>query len=122
MTQVGLQADLVGLVVWTEMLPEDESADVAALSAELAAPGIQWFRDPKRRAGHSIAAVLGAPDLVAWDVYLFYERQAVWEQRPPAPREWVHQLSDPQADPARRRTGNRLEPELRRLAEEIVRH
>ncbi len=120
MAQLGSQTDLVALVVWIEMLPEDSTADLAAVSAELAHPGIQWFHDPNKRTGRSLAAVLGTPDLVAWDVYLFYDRHAVWERQLPAPRDWTHQLVDPQADPARHRSGASLEPELIQLAIELT--
>ena len=83
------------MIVWIEMLSEDRVADVEALAREMTDPRIQWFHDPKRRAGQSIATSLGNPDKVAWDVYLFFDAHAEWKDHPPTPRQWVHQLDDP---------------------------
>lgn len=102
------------------MLPEDRGADVEALARELADPRIRWFHDPERRAGRAIAASLGAAGKVAWDVYLFFDAGAEWDDQPPAPRQWVHQLDDAWADPARLRFGDQLEPELGRLLRSVL--
>jgi hypothetical protein len=108
------------MIVWIEMLPEDREADVEALAGEMTDPRIRWFHDPKRRAGRAIATSLGATGKVAWDVYLFFDAHAEWKNKPPAPCQWVHQLSDSWADPTRLRFGNRLEPELRRLLKSVL--
>ena len=111
---------LAAMIVWIEMLSEDRVADVEALAREMTDPRIQWFHDPKRRAGQSIATSLGNPDKVAWDVYLFFDAHAEWKDHPPMPRQWVHQLDDPWADPTRRRFGDQLEPELARLLKSVL--
>jgi hypothetical protein len=103
------------MIVWIEMLPEDRGANVSALAGHMCDPRIQWFHDPRRRAGRAIAASLGAKSQVAWDVYLFFDADAEWKNQPPAPRQWAHQLSDTWADPTRHHFGDRLEPELGRL-------
>lgn len=108
------------MIVWVEMLPQDREADVVTLAGEMSDPRIRWFHDPKRRAGRAIAASLGATGEVAWDVYLFFDADAEWKNRPPAPREWVHQLSDSWADPTRLRFGDQLEPELARLLRSLL--
>jgi hypothetical protein len=108
------------MIVWVEMLPEDRGADIEALTREMADPHIRWFHDPKRRAGQSIAASLGAADKVAWDVYLFFDAHAEWKSKPPTPCQWAHQLDDSWADPTRRRFGDQLESELARLLKSVL--
>ena len=108
------------MIVWVEMLPEDREADVEALAGEMTDRRIRWFHDPERRAGQAIAASLGAPGKVAWDVYLFFIAGVEWKAQPPAPTEWVHQLGDPWAEPSRHHFGNRLEPELGRLLKSLL--
>jgi len=108
------------MIVWVEMLPEDRGADVEALAGELADSRISWFHDPRQRAGKSVAASLGAPGKVAWDVYLFFVAGAEWTEQPPAPTHWVHQLGDLWADPTRHYFGDQLEPELRRLLKSLL--
>ena len=116
MMKAGSPGGLRAMVVWVEMLPEDRGADLGPLVREMSHPDIQWFHDPERRTGPAIAASLEAPELVAWDVYLFYDRQAEWGKQPPAPQEWAHQLDHPAADRTRYRWGDQLEPELLRIA------
>ncbi len=120
LAQEGPEVDLVALIVWVEMLPEDRQADVETLAGEMTDPRTRWFHDPKRRAGRAIATSLGATGKVAWDVYLFFDAQAEWKNQPPTPPLWVHQLSDSWADPTRHRFGDQLEPELGRLLKSVL--
>ena len=103
------------MVVWVEMLPEDRGANIEILAGEMADPRIRWFHDPKRRASQTVATSLGATGKFAWDVYLFFEADAEWKNKPLMSPHWVHQLDDSWADPTRRSFGDRLELELRRL-------
>ncbi len=109
------------MIVWIEMLPDDRAADVMVLAGEMADSRIRWFHDPKRRAGRAIATSLSATGQVAWDVYLFFDADAQWNNQAPVPRSWAHQLSDSWANPTRRHFGDQLEPELGRLLEESLR-
>ncbi len=118
----GLAADvsLAAFVVWINMLPEDESADLRILVDELADPRIHWFRDPQGRAGKAVAAALGGNGQTAWDVYIAFEAEARWGEGMPPARDWVHQLGDPWADPSRRHVRDELEPALRRMVAKLV--
>jgi hypothetical protein len=109
------------MIVWVDMLPEDSAAEVGTFTEAISDPRIRWFHDPKHRASQAIAAVLGAKGKLAWDVYLFFDVDAEWGATPPRPRGWVHQLGDSWADPARRRHGDELEPELARLLNDVLR-
>jgi hypothetical protein len=94
--EMGLgEGDLGLIVVWIDMLPADNRR-----AAELAAsifdpfPWVAQFHDPHRLAGKAIAASIGAPGQIAWDMYLFYKSDARWIEQPPEPDDWVHQLGD----------------------------
>ena len=54
------------------MLPADNS-DTAKQSALIVDDDrARHFYDPKRRVGLAVALSLGEPDMIAWDIYLFY--------------------------------------------------
>ena len=100
-------------------MPGDKDADLVMLSDQMYDPRVRWFHDPFRRAGKAIAAALGAPDATAWDVYLFFDRDARWKGGPPQPRGWAHQLGDTWADPGRYRAGEQLGLELANLLDAV---
>ena len=108
------------MIVWVDMLPKDNSADLGALVDEMNNPHYRWFHDSNHRAGRTIAASLGAEGSIAWDVYLFYGRDAEWKDGLPQPRGWVHQLDASWADLAHHQHGDQLEPELAKLFHEIA--
>jgi hypothetical protein len=112
-------ASLAVLVVWVEMLPGDKDADLADLSNQMDDLRLDWFHDPFLIAGKAIASALGAPGHTAWDVYLFFDREAEWKDSPPQPRGWAHQLGDAWADPARHRSGQQLDAELAKLLAQV---
>ncbi len=113
-------ASLSAFVLWINMLPEDENADLRMLVDELANPRIQWFHDPKRLAGKAVAAALGGIGQTAWDVYIAFDASVRWDEAMPPARDWVHQLGDPWADPSRRHVRDKLEPALKRMVAELV--
>lgn len=121
LTREGEGIDLAAMIVWVEMLPADEHADVAALAVRLGDRRVAWFHDPNRRAGEAIGRALGGEGSLAWDVYLFYGADVEWGDDPPTPDGWAHQLTDDWADPARRRQGQDLELELAALLRAVAR-
>ena len=74
------------------MLPPD-NADTAKQSALIVDDErARHFYDPKRQVGQAIALSLGEPDMIAWDIYLFYASGLAWRTSIPAPTYWAHQL------------------------------
>jgi len=57
---------------------------------------------------------------IAWDIYLFYPRSAVWADNPPPPLYWMHQLPDDWATRDRYRTGDDLSSTLLSSMEKIL--
>ncbi len=68
------------------------------------------FYDPEARVGKLYSGILHLPPgLPAWDVYLVFGPQSRWEQNPPVPTYWMHQL------------GRAGPPELRLDGEQLAR-
>jgi hypothetical protein len=94
------------------------------MAASISDRRVRHFYDPRphRHAGHAfgkgILRLGGGP---AWDVYLFYAPGTIWEQDPPAPTEWFHQLGGwLRADPKRFAggvLGDKLADSMRHLTE-----
>jgi len=84
-------ADLWLAMIWVDMQAADSSRSVALAAQAFADARVQHFHDPSKRAGRAFAVSL-LPTGVAWDVYLFYPPGARWEDYPPRPLAWSHQL------------------------------
>lgn len=84
-------ADLWVGMVWVDMQPSDCDRSVALAARRFVDGRVHHFHDPKKAAGRAFAVGL-LPTGVAWDVYLFYPPGALWEDDPPRPLTWSHQL------------------------------
>lgn len=105
-------------VVWVDMVPGDDRRSAQRSARIFRDPAVRQFHDPEARSGSRVAESLGGDGSEpAWDVYLFYDRQADWDDRPPEPAHWAHQLGGvPQEYAAHYRTGANLEQWLRSTA------
>lgn len=74
---------------------------------------VAQFYDPEKRTGQKIAASIGWDHKVAWDIYLFYAAGSVWDQKPPHPTAWMHQLKEDWADQDHFHTDDDLAAELK---------
>ncbi len=108
-------------IVWLPMLTGDDKAAAHRVIATCPDPRAIHFYDPDRLAGRALAAALGGEGKVAWDVYLIYGPGTRWEERPPIPADWAHQLGGSRwADPVRYRTGDDLVLTLRAAVDAAV--
>jgi len=83
--------ELYGLIVWIPILPSDTS--LAALDHAFSDPRLIEGWDSDRRIGDAFKATLNLRR-TAWDVYLVYGQDAIWNgENPPMPTFWMHQLS-----------------------------
>jgi len=114
-------ADIGACIVWINMLPQDGLA-TAKLAAQIVAdPRACHLHDPEKLAGKAIAASLGGKDKVAWDIYLFYQAGSAWNDSPPTPIHWAHQLQGSQwADSAHHHSGDDLVRELHRIMQNLT--
>ena len=85
-------------------------------SIEAASPSVKYlndnrfqhFYDQDQIVGKEIARSVGGDGHVAWDIYLFYAPHAGWNDGPPAPKTWAHQLKDSWAHKEHFRRGDDL--------------
>jgi len=87
-------ADMSVAIAWIHMLPLDSAVTARRMALTIRDPRMQHFDDPHRRAGAAVAASLGASGKMAWDIYLFYGAGSGWQDGPPPPAMWAHQLKD----------------------------
>ena len=118
-------ADIQVSVVWIDMLPSDNQGAAlksSALFGDQPDPRLKQFHDPNQRTGRAFARDLLYPGGgVAWDVYLYYDKDAVWNDTLPEPVEWYHQLGGGRrADPALFRPGKKLPIALREATSRLV--
>jgi len=73
---------------------------------------VRQFYDPKKAAGKAFSKSLGHDGEVAWDFYLFYPVQSEWQELPPVPKVYMHQLPDTWADQNRLFEKDMLKAEL----------
>ena len=104
------------LIAWVPILPGD-SEDAAQESASLVPDArASHYWDAEKALPPLFAPLLGLPkDWPAWDVYLAYPAGATWDDEPPAPAFWHHQLGD--LDIAPKLDGEAFEKQLRELME-----
>ena len=115
-------ADIQVSIVWIDMLPSDNEEAATKSSAIFDDPRVKQFHDPDRQSGYAIAKDLLYDNAgPAWDIYLYYDKDAQWTDQPPKPVDWVHQLGGGRrAEAARFRPGQRLVDALRESTGKVV--
>ena len=114
------QADISGSIVWIPILENDSFAAAVPSVKALSDDRIKHYYDSQKTLGKTIAASVGWPGKVAWDIYLFYEPTVMWAESPPKPEYWMHQLSDDWAKNNQYRTGDDLRNELSASMEKLA--
>ena len=105
-------ADIAASIVWIPIVDKD-SLEAARPSVKyLSDKRFQHYYDQDQIVGKEIANSIGWEGRVAWDIYLFYAPYAGWNNVPPAPKSWMHQLQDSWAHKEHFRTGDDLINEL----------
>lgn len=120
MVQAFPKADMSIAVVWMDVLPLD-SEKTARKTASLMSndPRLRHFYDPDKRVGKALAKTLKWEGY-AWDIYVFYDKGAVWRgAQPPVPLEYVHQLGM-YANDGHYHPGEKLTQELRKVMTRIT--
>jgi len=86
-------ASLRAYVVWVPVLPADLSAAAREASSLVPDKRASHFWDAQGTLARTFGRVLDLPSgCPAWDVYLTYPPGITWEQEPPRPPYWQHQL------------------------------
>ena len=106
---------LACLVVWIDILRADGPGSASRAASALPGDGVRHFYDPRRRIGKAFAPSLRAQGALVWDVYLIFPPGGRWEEAPPPPAEWAHQLDAAWADASRFHTEDDLDHWLRQV-------
>lgn len=87
-------------IAWVPILPDDKQSEAAGSMTRISDGRAAHYWDEERALPDLVAPVLPLPEgWPAWDVYLAYPPGVRWEQAPPAPAFWHHQLGDEPAAP-----------------------
>jgi hypothetical protein len=79
-------------IVWLPIFGGDFKGEARKLSNGFRDKRVSYFLDPESSTGKQWERVLKTNRSVAWDVYLLYGAGASWEDDPPPPNFWMHQL------------------------------
>jgi hypothetical protein len=94
--------------VWIHMLARDNLEAARRAAGSLVDERVRHFHDPRRRVGKAFGRPLGSGGAVVWDSYMLFDRVTRWDDAPPPPAEWAHQLHAPWADRTRFRSAEAL--------------
>ena len=94
------------LAVWLPMLEDDDEFAVREASgSHLLDPRVKHFWDAEGDLQWRYAGLLNLPEnQPAWDIYMLFQQGTIWQEDPPRPDFWMHQLpvdSAPALDPVR---------------------
>ena len=79
-------------IVWLPIFGGDFRGEARKLSNSFRDKRVSYFLDPESETGKQWERVLNTERLIAWDVYLLYRADATWQDDPPLPDFWMHQL------------------------------
>jgi hypothetical protein len=114
------QVDSEGLavfVVWLPFVDGDSREKAVEAMNVLSDKRAKHFWDSRGEVGKAFAPHIKLPKGemvgVAWDYYALFEPRAKWKDSPPAPTEWMHQLTG--IVPERQLDGDKLRVAVEKL-------
>ena len=102
------------------MLPNDTLEAATQTAAPFSDDRVRHFFDAHKTVGKAIAESLGWSEQIAWDIYLFYAPGQKWEEHPPSPIAYAHQLTNAWADRDHYRVAADLTKELKGVMEKMI--
>ena len=103
-------------IAWVPILPDDSEEAARSSAALVSDARASHYWDAEKALPPLFAPLLGLPeDWPAWEVYLAYPAGPTWQDEPPAPAFWHHQLGE--LDLAPKLDGEAFEKQLRELME-----
>jgi hypothetical protein len=79
-------------IVWLPIFGGDFKGEARKLSNSFRDKRVAYYLDPESSTGKQWERVLKTNRSIAWDVYLLYGASGSWEDDPPLPDFWMHQL------------------------------
>ena len=85
-------------VVWLPVLQEDGRQAAVEVIGHVSDERAVHFWDADKSLGFSLGKVVTLPRerKLAWDVYFAFDAKAKWDDVPPKPADWMHQLGKDQ--------------------------
>ncbi len=83
-------------VVWTAILRSDDRAAALRMQASMPDARVLHYWDADRSLGLAYKELVELPasnNALAWDVYFAFEAGTKWQENPPVPGDWWHQLA-----------------------------
>jgi mercuric ion transport protein len=102
------------IIVWTNMLNSDGENTAFHAASMFDRKNITQFFDKENIFGDAAAKAVNPKGEQAWDIYMYFDKGAKWENNLPRPFEYVHQLgpSTSWADPTKYFCGSNLTKRL----------
>ena len=76
--------DVAVYAVWLPILGIDSKASMPMATKRFSDPRVRHYWDGKAELGHAYSPIFKT-DEVVWDVYMLFDRDAEWKDKPPAP-------------------------------------
>lgn len=107
------------VIVWEKMRQGDSLKAAQRSSRMFAGSSVRQFWDENSDTGRLVAESLGLAVPVAWDIYIFLEEGARWDDSGALPaRDWIHQLRG--THPERFKTGADIARHLQQVVEALT--
>ena len=86
--------DLSVIAVWMPVLPSDNAAAGKDAESLLPDPRVVHYWDADSSLGKLYGQLLTLPRgrQLAWDIYFVFAPGTKWQDEPPLPTDWMHQL------------------------------
>jgi len=109
------------IIVWTNMLQSDGENTAFRAASLFKNKDIVQFFDAENKFGDVAAKSINPSGLQAWDIYMFFNKNANWNKSLPCPFEYVHQLGPTRtwADQTKYFCGNKLTERLELIASSL---
>lgn len=76
--------DVAVYAVWLPILGIDSRASLPMATKRFSDPRVRQYWDAEAKLSHAYSPILKT-DEVVWDVYMLFDRDAEWKDKPPAP-------------------------------------
>jgi mercuric ion transport protein len=102
------------IIVWTNMLQSDGEQTAFRAASLFKSKNIVQFFDAENKFGDVAAKAISPSGEQAWDIYMFFDKDAQWKKNMPRPFEYAHQLGQTRTwvDQTKYFCGNKLTERL----------
>ncbi len=109
------------VIVWTNMLQSDGESTAFRAASLFDNKNVLQFFDAENRFGDVAAKALSSKGEQAWDIYMFFDKNTIWDSSLPKPFDYAHQLgpSNTWVDQTKYFCGSKLTERLAYIAQSL---